>query len=556
VRLGVAFALLFASTAAAQQASDVPSGTATIRGRVVHELRPEAAAGVEVVLYALSPDTPPGVRRGRADADGAFAFEGISSDPRTAYLVGARFGEIPYPGMRLSFEAGETEREVEVRIADVVSDPAAVRVTSLRSRVDWIGERMTVAETVKLTNDGASAVFVPEAQRGDNAALAIELPAGFEDFQMPLGVVPEGLVQSGRWLRFYGPVYPGEQEISYSYGLPIPEDRQVDLERRLETPVDEVVQLVPAGLGDGEEVSEGGRAYQRLAGDTLRVPEARVSPGGLEVLEVRMFLELDEAAILVREEYMLSVSGTEPVVGPLLRIPLPEGARNLGFHPDLGLEPHPEGGVSVRGPVPAGESQLDLAYRLPLPEGSVDVVKGFGARVSLLSVFVGDTGLLVESERLHPRRPVRGTDRMYVHLEAFEVEPGEEIALRMTPLPPRRGMPRGVRAGLLGVVALGLLGFLAAPLRGEVVGEEESPESPVRRERESVFAAIRDLEHDYETGKVAEADYGTFRQELRARALTLLSQEREEAPPESLCPGCAREVDPQDRFCSQCGARL
>ncbi len=50
----------FAQEGAPEPLADVPSGPATLRGRVIHDERPEANAGVEVVLYALGPEGQPG----------------------------------------------------------------------------------------------------------------------------------------------------------------------------------------------------------------------------------------------------------------------------------------------------------------------------------------------------------------------------------------------------------------------------------------------------------------------------------------------------------------
>ena len=114
------------------------------------------------------------------------------------------------------------------------------------------------------------------------------------------------------------------------------------------------------------------------------------------------------------------------------------------------------------------------------------------------------------------------------------------------------------RAGLLSAA------LLVAPLRGGSLGLEdaEAEELPSLRERESIYAAIHDLEHDHETGKITEADYESMRGELRARAVELLRREREGAAvvEESLapprCPSCEAEVRATDHFCSHCGEAL
>ena len=116
------------------------------------------------------------------------------------------------------------------------------------------------------------------------------------------------------------------------------------------------------------------------------------------------------------------------------------------------------------------------------------------------------------------------------------------------------------------VVLAGLLSgaLLVAPFFGRDLGPEaaEVEELPGVRERESIYSAIRDLEHDHETGKIAEADYTAMSEELRARAIDLLRRERESvaaaertAAP-SHCGGCGAEVRDTDRFCSRCGRAL
>ena len=110
------------------------------------------------------------------------------------------------------------------------------------------------------------------------------------------------------------------------------------------------------------------------------------------------------------------------------------------------------------------------------------------------------------------------------------------------------------------------MAFLIAPLRSG--GAEPAWDSPqaagAAAERESVLAALRDLEEDFATGKLEAADYAQMRSELRARAARLLAAERAAAipaapvapPSPASCPSCAAAAAPGARFCSRCGARL
>jgi 5-hydroxyisourate hydrolase-like protein (transthyretin family) len=62
-----------------QTPPDVPAGDARIEGRVLQGEANRPVSGVEVVLYALSADGTPGLRRMKSDANGRYAFDNVSS---------------------------------------------------------------------------------------------------------------------------------------------------------------------------------------------------------------------------------------------------------------------------------------------------------------------------------------------------------------------------------------------------------------------------------------------------------------------------------------------
>jgi hypothetical protein len=598
VLLGLAALLLPAAPLRAQAAHpdieakvpDVPSGPATIHGRVVHLERPAAAAGVEVVLYALPASGIPGVRRGTTDAHGEFRFEGISNDPSVAYLVGARFGDVPFPGARVSFAKGETDHAVEVRIADATSDPGGIEVTASSLRLERSGVKVGVDESHRLRSASQRVYYVPPARRASTPpGFLATLPEGAGDLAFPLGVKPEGVVVKGREIAFYGPIYPGDQELSFHYT--VSEEAARTIRKPFPSGTRDARVLLPAsGMQlEGKALRPAGKSQVeghdfrsfdagRLApGATLAfavaLPPARTDASALSFDESRLFLELDGASLLVREEHHLRVAGDTPVVAPhgseLLQLPLPEDASDLRFASEdtaLGLAASDDGLV-LQGPLPPGESTLELMYRVPLRDGSVTLDRRFEKPLPLLSVFIADSGLRVQSERLHRRRPVRTEDRTYLYLEGFDIEPSETVSLHLSPLPPRSAPGRLGDALFLALTAAAAVGFLTGPLRRRAGGEmaEEEPEPASRRERVSLYAALRDLEQDFETGKVSEEDYRTLRDDLRARAAALLQQEREAQPRAAAslrlveaphCPACGATPRSGDRFCAACGARL
>ena len=285
----------------------------------------------------------------------------------------------------------------------------------------------------------------------------------------------------------------------------------------------------------------------------------------------------ENAAIAVTETHLLTASGDGLLLGtpqsPLLRVPIPSDASDVRFGseaPGLEFSAHPDGGVALLGSLAPGEAPVQIAYRVPVGTGGAKLVRSFGVRVPLLRIFVADTGLLSPSSpRLHRAKPVRTEDLNYLSLEAFDVAAGEPVALALDALPPRRtGSPNIARAAAA-IAALGLVAWLVLPVvrRGESEAVAEAlPAEPARNEREAIYDAIRDLDHDFETDKVSAADHGQLREELRARAAVLIRAEeggRSAAPPSGAdsaarpaCAACGAAPAPDHRFCARCGAPL
>jgi hypothetical protein len=607
--------LTLSSSAGAQEpeAPDVPSGPATLRGQVRQAETGQPVADAPVVLYALSQQGVPGLRRAVTDADGRFVFEGISNAPDVAYLVGARFQDVPYPGERVVF-AGAEERRVEIRVAPVTREVGGVRVVDRQLRLDPSGGRLGVSETLVVENPGRATVYVPEAAReGEHPPVRVALPETLTDFRMPLGVVPEGVVQEPGRLAFWGPIYPGRQELSWFYALAAEPPEEAAAEgtarsdrfvwraavgeqaaplhvevpegaTRFEAPGAAVETLPTQDEDDAGEAA----AVRRLAvrppasgplALVLRTPPARVAPEAVGPVEVRLVLHADAAAVEVTETHMLRVEGGERVRSgperPLHRIVLPERLADLRFGsdaPDVTLEPDAEGGLAVEGSLPPGESRVEVAYRLPVEAFPTRVERRFTERLPLLSVFLAETGGLVpHSERLHRRRPVRTQDLTYAHFEAFEVEPGETVALEIGHEAPRMRVPRAAWLGAGGVLAVAAIAFLLAPVwearsRGGLPPSDE-PDAD-ERERQALYDAIRDLDHDFETGKVSEEDHARLRADLRAQAVAALARAREAKrdlpvpratggePTAAACGACGALPRSGDRFCARCGAPL
>jgi len=254
--------------------------------------------------------------------------------------------------------------------------------------------------------------------------------------------------------------------------------------------------------------------------------------------------------------------------------------------------------LAILGSLAPGELRVELEYRLPaLADAPARFARRLSERIPLLEIYLVDTGdLAPRSKLLHRRRPAREGATNYLRLEAYEVAPGEEVALTVERLPPRSAVSQGAALAAAWALALGAVAVLLGPFRplrragaesaegaahgaAQAAGaaralREEAARAALREEREALYAAIGDLDHDLETGKLSAADHAELRAELRARAIHLLREERDAAEGSAeggvtakadatannatapRCAACGFEAAQAHRFCAHCGAPL
>ena len=164
---------------------------------------------------------------------------------------------------------------------------------------------------------------------------------------------------------------------------------------------------------------------------------------------------------------------------------------------------------------------------------------------------------------------------------------------------------------VVAVIGLAMLiavaAFVAQPLvvRSRALPSSESPRDKLLAERDALYVSLRDLDFDFQTGKLLEVDYRAAREQYVVRGVEILKQldaaevrpqtadrrsqmagdqaeaaiqarrkikaqaqspedeieaairvRRQVATQNPKCPNCGRPVDLTDRFCGKCGAAL
>ena len=603
--LASTLAALLASAASAQNphagegAADVPDvapGDATIVGRLEH---PDGAAkteGATVVLYALASDGRPGMRSTRADARGGFAFTQISNAQGITYLIGASYRGVPY-GERATFAPGQSELSIVIEVEEPSSDTSPITVGSSTWKVEWVGSSLGIEEIHQLENPGGAVVYVPPADRaGLTPAFRTRLPAGAGPVDTSLSGVADGYEVDEGELQFWGPIYAGGFELRFRYLIALPRERDGALELRwpLDTGSRDASVVYPssgpevriAGAPPAQRIETGEGALQafdlgaveagRGVAMHIALPPISSDTSAITIPRVDYWLDADDTFLQVNVETYFDVAPGAHLAGdaPLLTLSLPPGAELLGASPeaqDLGVIPLPTGDLGVLGPLSPGRSGFAYRYRVPVMGNDPELDIALPVPVGTMNVLIADTGVIIETERLHRRRPFRQGTRIYLHREAFSVDAGETVSIRLGLLD-RASVD--ARTHLFATSAFAALGvwFIITPLtRRGTTGRGEYERARLRSEREIVYQAIRDLEHDHETGKLESEEYASMRDELRGQAVALLQREkRAEAPgsadptePEStpgddestqVCPACGTRMEGSWRFCANCGA--
>ena len=122
---------------------------------------------------------------------------------------------------------------------------------------------------------------------------------------------------------------------------------------------------------------------------------------------------------------------------------------------------------------------------------------------------------------------------------------------------------------ILSLVLAAVFAYIAYPVlkppREEIV--ERSALDPLVTERDSAYQAIRDLDFDFQLGKLSSADYQALRERHKALAATVLQQIDAVSSAQKVqagtttdakvfCTNCGTPREADDKFCRKCGNPL
>jgi MYXO-CTERM domain-containing protein len=228
-------------------------------------------AGNAITLASLRESGWQTERTTTTDAQGHFTFAELPVDGTTLYLpIAGHEGAWYYPAQPVNLTESPSAR-VDITVYDATQTDAALRYERSALLIAGIQPAsLTVMEMSGLSNtDSKTVVGADPTGAGQAISARFPLPTGAIGFQPQRGIIDSQVVPTQDGMGLIWPVFPGRQELAFSYQLPYNGDK-VAIDKVLAYPVGTFAVYVPEG---GMEISSpvlqpqgatelGGRRYQ------------------------------------------------------------------------------------------------------------------------------------------------------------------------------------------------------------------------------------------------------------------------------------------------------
>jgi hypothetical protein len=331
----------------------------------------------------------------------------------------------------------------------------------------------------------------------------------------------------------------------------------------------------------GRVVELGATEQQQTKSVSLSVYPHTPDGPPVEVSAMQVSVEAEDAGVFrISKEIFLQnpqpvVIAHKPEAGPVVRVGLAPGheqvqARIFPFLPvefaDKGAE------MEIYGPIFPSQQIAEVEYVVNGKGRELDTELVLAQPVGELRLLLPPAEFAFEVPTLHPGpadRDQRTGALRHQTFVGFDLPAGTRIPLRLVPR--SAPQPLSTTGTVLMVVAMFTVaaGLVLQPILAGQVASARAVAEPVSGENEALFIALRDLEEDFELGKISPEDRERMREELRSEALRNLANSRRSAPGTAPAGSkgkaaersaqrctCGHAVETGARFCSACGRRI
>jgi len=198
--------------AAASKGSGVISGTVTNGTTVV------PVPGIEVSLGIFDGATALEKRTTTTDSAGHYRFEGLSTDPKLAYLARVQYpAGMPFGSDTASFKDGQEAIGLPIMVYETTQDGSGISADRLHFIVEFEDNQAVVAEIVVFSHSG-NRTYVGDG----TGVLRFALPPGARGLEISDGQLGERYIAAGDGFIDQMPLPPGKgvRQTLFRYTLP------------------------------------------------------------------------------------------------------------------------------------------------------------------------------------------------------------------------------------------------------------------------------------------------------------------------------------------------
>jgi hypothetical protein len=232
-----------------------------------------SVAGLEVTLRTFQGTQEGSSLTATTDAQGAFAFENLETDPDWVYLVQVPYESVLYSAGMASFDSSTHERTVQVPVYETTTDYTGMGVERAHIFCAVSGTSLSVSELYVFANQ-TDRTYIGTEMAGDVRAVSrFSLPPGSHDLTFEDGSL------GGRFRATEGgfvdvePLWPGSTSVLFGYVVDCV-DGVCDLGREITHPIanlnvlmaDQGATIDSASLAFAGTQQAEGQAYLNYAG--------------------------------------------------------------------------------------------------------------------------------------------------------------------------------------------------------------------------------------------------------------------------------------------------
>jgi hypothetical protein len=240
ILLGSLVVLAVAVGAQAQDAG-TSSGAGVLDGQVTNgtDGGPEIGAGVPVALHIYEAGNESASLETVTDANGAFRFEGLDTNPDLEYWPEATYLGVSYSNdTPYQFSSGETKLNAALTVYETTEDDSAITLDSAHFIMESYGQVLRISEIHLYGNTGDRTYIGHADAEGQRTTVFIPLPDGAVGLAFDEETAADRFIEVDGGIQDTEPVVPGQEtSLAYfSYHLVV-SGTQVPLDRRFSYPV-------------------------------------------------------------------------------------------------------------------------------------------------------------------------------------------------------------------------------------------------------------------------------------------------------------------------------